>query len=119
MRSTPPSAENPQDVSSELPSYQSTQLLQDTVNLRLRTTNISPPAHSTFDSLKPAVVDFVDTLQAYIEESTGTLIVPPVGDGNISGNIRYTSVPMRLEHQTNLLTLVTSPPSTPYRTPAP
>lgn len=119
--STPPSNDNPQDTPSELPSYQSTQLLQDTVNLRLRTTNISAPAHSTFDSLKPAVIDFVDTLQAYLEESTGTLIVPPAPENNISSNIRYT-LPAFLPPSNPLLTesiAVTSLLSIPSKTQAP
>lgn len=67
-------------TSTDLPSYQSTQLLQDSVTVRMRIQGGLRDSDEVFPVLSPTVINFLDSLQHHIEQTTGTLLVPPPPD---------------------------------------
>lgn len=74
------------DEGSDLPPYQSTQLLHDTLQLRMRLLSLELDGESQTGHLRTVMLEFIDHLQSHIGRSSSSLPVPlPQGEGN---NIR-------------------------------
>lgn len=68
----------------ELPPYDSTQIVQEIMNLRARLRSDSDSDEPRVHVQRPLVSEFADTLQQYIERTSSTLVVP----GNTNGGSR-------------------------------
>ncbi|EGX91111.1 Quinoprotein amine dehydrogenase [Cordyceps militaris CM01] len=66
---------------SELPAYESTQLLEDVLRLRLRLSNSSSDEAES-STLLPAISEFLDQLQSQMGQSSTSLLVPAVAESN-------------------------------------
>lgn len=72
------------DEGSELPPYQSTQLLHETLRLRMRLVSLASNEENQCAHLRPVILQFIDHLQNHIGRSSSSLPVPlPPIDSNI------------------------------------
>ncbi|ATY58547.1 Quino amine dehydrogenase [Cordyceps militaris] len=67
---------------SELPAYESTQLLEDVLRLRLRLSNLGSDEAPESSALLPAISEFLDQLQSQMGQSSTSLLVPAVAESN-------------------------------------
>ncbi|KFA78264.1 hypothetical protein S40288_02658 [Stachybotrys chartarum IBT 40288] len=73
-----------QPAPSELPPYQSSQVLQTIGNLRTRL-NADIDGDARADRQRPALVDFLDNVRRFMEQSSPNLLAPPI-EGNAASS---------------------------------
>lgn len=86
------------DEGPELPAYQSTQLLDDSIRLRMRLTNLDSNEDNQSPHLRPVITEFLDHLQNHIGRSASSLPLPTL-NGNPDGALtRYAHHHSHLQH---------------------
>ncbi|KAJ6784509.1 hypothetical protein PWT90_10260 [Aphanocladium album] len=64
----------------QLPAYQTTQLLEDTLSLRLRISNLSSDEQTESPAVLPAISEFLDRLQNQMGQGSNSLLVPTIAE---------------------------------------